>query len=489
MSNASKITSGGHSGQPDALPARAKAAPKGTSSIYRAVWRWHFYAGLLILPFMIMMAITGAAYIYRDEIDDWVYSDLKFVTEMDVPPLPMSTQIDAVRYFVGDTPVKIIPPASSDRSTEIVIATSGGDKRAVYVDPYTGLVLGSMPDRGTVMWLIRRIHSLAEFGTIPNYIIEIASGWSILLVATGMYLWWPQANQKGGVVTLRDTPKRRRWWRDAHAVTGIFIGLFIVFMAGTGMFWSVFWGKYANEFANGTPNGYPSGVRVDVPLSTVPMTEAFGDTGWTTENMPVPLSVDGGPLATGTTAAASTLPLPLPQTQTRIGIDTAIARFTELGIAPGYAISLPKGETGVYSASVYPNDLDQQRVIHLDQYSGRTLINMGYHDYGIFGRIMELGINIHMGQEFGVLNQIFLLVICALIVFMSVSAGVMWWKRRPAGSIGIPPLPRNARSMTIVAAILAIGGIIYPTVGASMIVIWLLDWLFVARPARAMRTA
>ncbi|MFH1805398.1 MAG: hypothetical protein ABID63_10980 [Pseudomonadota bacterium] len=48
------------------------------------------------------------------------------------------------------------------------------------------------------------------------------------------------------------------------------------------------WGKYTNQFANGTPNGYPSGVRVDVPLSTVPIIDAFGDTSWTTENIPLP---------------------------------------------------------------------------------------------------------------------------------------------------------------------------------------------------------
>eukprot|EP00998_Keelungia_sp_KM082_P001356 NODE_11617_length_461_cov_0.730539_g11594_i0.p2 GENE.NODE_11617_length_461_cov_0.730539_g11594_i0~~NODE_11617_length_461_cov_0.730539_g11594_i0.p2 ORF type:complete len:126 (+),score=3.86 NODE_11617_length_461_cov_0.730539_g11594_i0:36-380(+) len=114
---------------------------------------------------------------------------------------------------------------------------------------------------------------------------------------------------------------------------------------------------------------------------------------------------------------------------------------------------------------------------------------MGYQDYGIFGRIMEWAINVHMGQEYGVINQIVLMIVCAAIVFMAVSGGVVWWKRRPAGSLGVPPLPRRTKSLVGVTAILAIGGIIYPIVGASMLVIWLLDWLFVARPARALRAA
>ncbi|KZB67884.1 PepSY domain-containing protein [Thalassospira sp. MCCC 1A02491] len=448
---------------------------QGNTSLYRAVWRWHFYAGLLILPFMILMAVTGAAYIYRDEIDDWYHADLKFVEASGNTALPISSQIDAALLAVPGTPVKVMPPADPTRSSEIVIAADAGGRQAVYVDPYRGDVLGHMPDRTTLMWVVRRIHSLAEFGTIPNYAIEIASGWAILLVLTGTYLWWPRGDQKGGIVTLRDTPKRRRWWRDAHAVTGIFIGIFIIFMAATGMFWSVFWGKYANEFANGTPNGYPSGVRVDVPLSTIPMIEAFGETSWTNENIPLPQSVDGG---NGQTAN------PGP-----IGIDRAVSIFNEMGLTPGYAISLPRGETGVYSASIYPDDLSLQRVIHLDQYSGRPLIDMGYGDYGPFGKIMEFGINVHLGQEFGIANQILLLVICGLIIFMSVSAAVMWWKRRPSGTLGVPPMPRNTRNLTVVTAILAIGGIIYPMVGASMIVIWLLDYLFVVRLQRRSRMA
>jgi len=32
---------------------------------YRAVWRWHFYAGLFVLPFIAWLALTGATYLYQ----------------------------------------------------------------------------------------------------------------------------------------------------------------------------------------------------------------------------------------------------------------------------------------------------------------------------------------------------------------------------------------------------------------------------------------
>lgn len=30
-----------------------------SSRLYRAVWRWHFYAGLYVIPFLLMLAVTG----------------------------------------------------------------------------------------------------------------------------------------------------------------------------------------------------------------------------------------------------------------------------------------------------------------------------------------------------------------------------------------------------------------------------------------------
>ena len=76
-----------------------------------------------------------------------------------------------------------------------------GERLAGYVNPYTAEVLGSLDDRGTVMWTVRYLHSFKFFGQTPRKLIEIAAGWSILLVATGIYLWWPR-NGRGGVVSL-----------------------------------------------------------------------------------------------------------------------------------------------------------------------------------------------------------------------------------------------------------------------------------------------
>lgn len=442
-------------------------APERAANLYRAVWRWHFYAGLLVLPFMVLLAVTGGLYLFRDELDNAWHRDLKQVTARAASVEAPSAWIAAALKARPGTVLKIITPVAPTASAEVVIKTAEGARRSVYVDPYDSRVLGELADRGTVMWLVRRLHSLAEFGTVTNGIIEIVGGWAILLVGTGFYLWWPR-RQTGGVVSVRGAPRQRVFWRDLHAVTGAFAGIAIGFMALSGMPWSVLWGAKVNEWANSSNYGYPNGVRANIPMSDEHLEHVNGPTTWSLEQAKVPLSTS----ATGQP----------------IGIDAAAAIVEKLGVSPGYTLSLPGSPTGVYSASVYPDDLSKQHVVHLDQYSGKPLINMTFADYGPAGKAMEWGINVHMGQEYGLANQLFMLALCLATILMSVSAGVMWWKRRPAGSLGIPPAPTDPSVMRGLIAIMALIGLIFPLVGASLVVMVLLDFAFARRRTRV-RTA
>ncbi len=462
--------------------AERNAVQASSINLYRAVWRWHFYAGLLVLPFLITLAITGGLYLFKTELDNIIHADLKQVG-IGQSHVAASQMLAAALAAHPGTAVKFTDPPTQTSSAEITVATPDG-KLAVYVNPYSGAVLGSLPDRGTVMWTIRYLHSLKYFGDYARYAIEIAGGWSILLVATGIYLWWPR-NQTGGVVSVRGTPKKRVFWRDTHAVTGIFVGAFIVFLAVTGMPWSGVWGAKVNEWANGSNFGYPAGVRVDVPMSGTHLNDV-AKTSWSLEQAQIPQSNthDHGQHMDMPVAMA---PMDENPAMQPIGINQAIARFNELGLNHGYAVALPTTPTGVYSGSVYPNDLSKQRVIHLDQYSGEPLIDMGYADYGPLGKGLEWGINVHMGQEFGLANQIILAIVCLAIILLAVSAAIMWWKRRPKGSLGVPPMPQDRKVFRGLLALLIIGGIIFPLVGASLVVMLALDWLYLklrtGRPA------
>lgn len=441
-----------------AMPPQAVAPRVRASDLYRAVWRWHFFAGLLVLPFMISLALTGAIYLFGEELDQIVHADFMRVTPVEGQTLAPSELVKAALLAQPGQALKYTDPRRDDLSTEITIQPETGPRMAVYVNQYDGKVLEIRPDRSTFAWTVRYLHSLRLLGSTPRMIVEIVGGWTILLVLTGVFLWWPMG-QGGGVVTVRGTPARRVFWRDVHAVTGIVIGAFIVFLAITGMPWSQIWGGKVNEWANGGNFGYPAGVRVDVPMSDAQL-DHVAKTSWSLEQAQIP-------------QAATPVP-----GMTPIGLDGAVERFEGLGLHRGYSVALPQQATGVYSGSVYPGDLSQQRVVHLDQYSGQAMIDISYADYGPLGRWLEFGINTHMGQTFGRLNQVVLLVVCLGIVLLAVSAAVMWWKRRPSGSIGVPPLPSDRSVFIGLFVILGIGGVLFPLTGASILAMLMLDLIW-----------
>lgn len=85
---------------------------------YRAVWRWHFYAGLLVLPFIIWLAVTGAAFLYQGAIDRSVHHDLKVVPVGDTR-MPAQQLVAAAQQRYGGSLFVYITPKRADASAEI----------------------------------------------------------------------------------------------------------------------------------------------------------------------------------------------------------------------------------------------------------------------------------------------------------------------------------------------------------------------------------
>lgn len=428
-----------------------------SSALYRAVWRWHFIAGLLVLPFVIILAVTGGIYLFKDEINNAAYRDLRVVAPTDGPAQPAS-QITANALAAHPGTLKAYHPAPApDRTAEVKILGEDGLKNSVFMNPATGEVLGTLWDAGAsgspAMHVVRKLHSLEYVGWFGNRVIEAVAGWMVLLTASGVYLWWPRG-KKVGTATIK-AKKGRPWWRDLHAVTGIYTAGFIVFLAMTGLPWSKVWGGYFYDSAYALGLGMPDGYWSAYPSSTVPAGEALDRTPWIMEKQAMPQS-----------AAANGVPA---------GIDQVVATVETLGIAPGYALNMPSGDTGVFTASVYSDDITQERVIHLDQYTGEVLYDATLADLGALGWAAEWGVSIHMGQAFGLANQLILLLSCVAMVVMCVAGGVMWWKRRPSGVLGVPQIPADWRIPRTLLVMAIVAGVFFPLVGLTLIVLAVIE--------------
>jgi uncharacterized iron-regulated membrane protein len=168
------------------------------SGLYRRVWRWHFFAGLFCLPFIFLLALTGALYLFNKQIDDVVYADLLLRPAATAPMpgmLPASRLVEQALRAEPGVARALQWPLDARHAVQVDVLRDGA-MRQVFIDPATGAVLGSMAEADRLMPLVKRIHSLTVAGNAGNALIEIVAGWVIVLVITGTYLWCRAAGKR-----------------------------------------------------------------------------------------------------------------------------------------------------------------------------------------------------------------------------------------------------------------------------------------------------
>ncbi|NER60098.1 PepSY domain-containing protein, partial [Pseudomonas sp. MAFF212428] len=231
-------------------------------SFYNLAWRWHFYAGLFVAPFMILLAVTGIIYLFKPQLDPLLYRPLMVVEaghhQHSADSLLHTVQAAYPRGHVS----QYLPPVAAERSAQFVVNDSGRELN-VFIDPYSGNLLGEQDATYNLQAVARALHGELMIGTLGDRLVELAAGWGIVLVVSGLYLWWPRGKASAGVLWPRLNARGRLLWRDLHAVSGFWGAALLLFMLLSGMTWTGFWGKqYADLW-----NRFPVAMWNDVPQS------------------------------------------------------------------------------------------------------------------------------------------------------------------------------------------------------------------------------
>lgn len=240
------------------LPERDEVSSKKTNSLYQTFWRWHFYGGIIFAPFLILLAISGALYLYQSEIETTIYKD-KLVVQQGENALPLSQQVDAVKKVYPDAEVTSIRlPKEKTRATLVKI-TKDDLVTQVYVNPYSGKITGTILDEKHFKNAITKLHSeWIVGGTFVNRLVELAACWTIIILLTGLYIWWPRKRASiMGVLIPRFSTKGRIFWRDMHAVPAFWLSFMILVLILTGLPWSGVIGENLNKLATSAKAGYP----------------------------------------------------------------------------------------------------------------------------------------------------------------------------------------------------------------------------------------
>ncbi|MFC7440277.1 PepSY-associated TM helix domain-containing protein [Laceyella putida] len=440
-------------------PSNPKEEQGKVKQLYSAIWRWHFYAGIIFAPFIVMLSITGAIYLFKTQIENWMYQDFYYIQAGQQKVQPSAQLAEVKKAYPKGTITSYQPSFEANRTSQVGVQNSK-QSFTVFVNPYDGKIVGQLNDEDRLMGKIEKLHGELMVGTVGDRLVELAACWAIILLITGIYLWWPRERKAlYGILIPRLSKGKRLFWRDMHAVTAFWLSAFVALLIITGLPWSGLMGDMINRVATATHTGYPPFLWGAKPESTIP-TKDVAKVAWAAEQLPVPSSSSG---------------------IQPISVEQVMKITEEKKVYPGYNINFPEGEKGVYTVSVYPDQPENQATIHIDQYSGKVLADLRFKDYGPLAKVISIGIALHEGHYFGFFNQILGLVTCLGLIAVAGSGLVMWWKRRPQGKLGAPSLPKNFKMMRWVAIIIIALGVLFPLVGVSLIIALLLDFLVVRK--------
>ena len=351
----------------------------------KLLFNLHLYLALLASVFVIILGITGSIMAFEPELDHLLHRKLAYVTP-GPHALPLAEIGAAVaKRFPGEPIDAYVLSTSPNLSYQVVLDTSG----FVYVNQYTGEILGVRPDQMEFLDYVHQLHlrllwrgQRDEKDEGPGKQIMSWTGVVIIFLAlSGLYLWWPRKR-----FLIKRGSTGRLFWFDLHNMVGVFSLLFLLALAVTGVMMGF----------EGTVNPWLYRITGSQP-SQPP------------RKFPAP------------PAGANLIP-----------VDQAIemARSVLPGATP-FMINVPEPGGAYLIRLRYPDDRTpggRSRII-LDQYSGQVLFAESSHTAPAGTRIANGNRALHTGDILGIPSKTVMSLASLLLVVQAISGIVMWWKR------------------------------------------------------------
>jgi len=201
----------------------------------RRILFWiHLSAGVIAGIVIFIMSVTGVILAYEKQIMRWGNREFR-VENTGQQRLSVT---DILANF------KNTPTAVTLRSDSAAVEVSLGRDRIVFVNPYTGAILGETSDLPAFFTQVENVHRWLGVGDANRSMGRAVTGTCnfafFVLVATGPFIWWPKdwswTNLKKIVVFRRGLGGRALYW-NWHNVLGAWcvIPLLIIVMSGVVM--------------------------------------------------------------------------------------------------------------------------------------------------------------------------------------------------------------------------------------------------------------
>ena len=380
--------------------------------------RLHFYAGILVGPFILVAAVSGGLYALAPTIERAVYQH-ELTASSDATELTLGDQIRAAEAYAGqDAALSAVRPAPNPGDTTRVMfaepGLGGSETRAIFVDPGTGEIRGDLTAYGTsgalpVRTWMSNLHRNLNLGEAGRMYSELAASWLGIVAVAGAGLWLVRVRKSRTPrdlirPNLRFSGVRKAWtW---HTSLGIWVLAGALFLSATGITWS----QYAG--------GNIGSLRAALSWETPALATALDPAAATAEDEH---AHHHGPVAAPTGEAN-------PDT-----FDAMLAIAQRINVNTGLVEIRPPAEAG---QAWVVQEIQRSAPTEVDAVAinGATMEVVDRSDFAEFplpAKLTRWGIDLHMGSMFGLANQVVLLLLAAGISALVIFGYLMWWRRRP----------------------------------------------------------
>ncbi|GKQ33847.1 PepSY domain-containing protein [Streptomyces sp. A012304] len=446
-------------GEPSSDEAPQPAAPAPSSRgpwapLRPLVLRLHFYAGVLVAPFLLVAAVTGFLYAGAFQAERIVYAHETTVPAGDTK-LPVSRQVAAAREAHPEGTVTAVRPSPADDATTRVLLSGvkGVDPThslAVFVDPYTGEVRGALEQYGSTGALplrtwIDEFHRDLHLGENGRLYSELAASWLWVIAGGGVVLWF---SRRRALRKVRGTSGRRRTL-GLHGTVGVWAAAGFFFLSATGLTWSQYAGANIDE------------LRTSLGGATPSLSVAAGGGG----------EHAGHDAASGTGGNG----------EHGVGLDKVLSAARAEGLGDPVEIVPPADAESAYVVKqVQRSWPTKQDSVAIDPATGEVTDVLRFADHPVLAKLTRWGIDLHTGVLFGLANQILLMALALSLVLLILWGYRMWWQRGRGSAFG-RPVPRGAWAqvppyvLVPLLAVIAVLGYFVPLLGIPLAAFLVVD--------------
>lgn len=375
----------------------------------------HLWLGLSVGIVVFIVSLSGTMYVFKDEIQNQLRKEVIYIKAETANREPLSIKVlkEKVLSEVDEKfPVSSVEiPLDKNRSYKFLYLEK--DKKAwnyfdeikinklVYVNQYTGEILGVYNEKYHLFPILKSIHwSLLLKSDWGKYVVGIPVVLFIILLITGIILWWPK-NKKTRKGRLTFDWKNVKTWKrknyDLHNILGFYASFIALLLSLSGIYFAYPWVK--NVF-NITLSG-----SLELPKE---------------KELKSPDSLSAKNSSVFNITAQETKKLYSSSSSFRIPLNGKNKKGKELKNIP----VLIYGEDGKFAI---------RHQLLFDKYSGKLLVNKPHQNLTNAEKYANANYDVHTGSYFGITGKIIWFIAGLICTSLPVTGFLMWLGKKKKG--------------------------------------------------------